>query len=40
MIKWDKARVGYYVGIDIAEGSVSSSLMLADDIMILAWKII
>jgi hypothetical protein len=24
LIKWDKARVGYYVGVDIAEGSVSS----------------
>ena len=23
LIKWDKARIGYYVGIDIAEGSVS-----------------
>lgn len=22
LIKWDKAEVGYYVGIDIAEGSV------------------
>ncbi|KAI3869371.1 hypothetical protein MKX03_014549 [Papaver bracteatum] len=22
LIKWDKARVGYYVGIDIAEGSI------------------
>ena len=23
LIKWDKAKVGYYVGVDIAEGSVS-----------------
>lgn len=23
LIKWDKARIGYYVGIDIADGSVS-----------------
>jgi len=23
LIKWDKAKIGYYVGIDIAEGSVS-----------------
>ncbi|GKG03951.1 mRNA cap guanine-N7 methyltransferase 1, partial [Tanacetum coccineum] len=23
LIKWDKAHIGYYVGIDIAEGSVS-----------------
>ena len=23
MIKWDKAKVGYYVGVDVAEGSVS-----------------
>ena len=22
LIKWDKASIGYYVGIDIAEGSV------------------
>ncbi|KAJ7948520.1 mRNA cap guanine-N7 methyltransferase [Quillaja saponaria] len=22
LIKWDKAKVGYYVGIDIAEGSI------------------
>ncbi|CDY41118.1 BnaC05g11090D [Brassica napus] len=22
LIKWDKARIGFYVGIDIAEGSV------------------
>lgn len=22
LIKWDKAKIGYYVGIDIAEGSV------------------
>lgn len=22
LIKWDKATIGYYVGIDIAEGSV------------------
>ncbi|CAN6443410.1 unnamed protein product [Victoria cruziana] len=22
LIKWDKARIGYYVGIDIAEGSI------------------
>jgi len=24
LIKWDKAKVGYYVGVDIAEGSVSA----------------
>ena len=24
LIKWDKAKVGYYVGVDIAQGSVSS----------------
>jgi hypothetical protein len=23
LIKWDKASIGYYVGIDIADGSVS-----------------
>ena len=23
LIKWDKVNIGYYVGIDIAEGSVS-----------------
>jgi len=23
LIQWDKAKVGYYVGVDIAEGSVS-----------------
>ena len=23
LIKWEKAKVGYYVGVDIAEGSVS-----------------
>ena len=23
LIKWDKAKVGYYVGVDIAQGSVS-----------------
>ncbi|KAK7316171.1 hypothetical protein VNO77_34971 [Canavalia gladiata] len=23
LIKWDKAKIGYYVGIDIAEGSIS-----------------
>jgi hypothetical protein len=23
LIKWDKAKVGYYLGVDIAEGSVS-----------------
>lgn len=23
LIKWDKAKIGYYVGIDIAEGSVN-----------------
>jgi hypothetical protein len=24
LIMWDKAKVGHYVGVDIAEGSVSS----------------
>lgn len=27
LIKWDKAKIGYYVGIDIANGSVSSCRM-------------
>jgi len=27
LIKWDKAKIGYYVGIDIADGSVSSCWM-------------
>ncbi|CAB4268761.1 unnamed protein product [Prunus armeniaca] len=26
LIKWDKAKIGYYVGIDIAEGSVVMTL--------------
>jgi hypothetical protein len=26
LIKWDKAKIGYYVGIDIAEGSVSVTI--------------
>ncbi|RWW07472.1 hypothetical protein BHE74_00030886 [Ensete ventricosum] len=26
LIKWDKAKIGYYVGVDIAEGSVSNEL--------------
>lgn len=28
LIKWDKAKIGYYVGVDIAEGSVSLSIPL------------
>ncbi|PRQ22146.1 putative mRNA (guanine-N(7)-)-methyltransferase [Rosa chinensis] len=27
LIKWDKAKIGYYVGIDIAEGSVSAEIL-------------
>nr|CAD1835504.1 unnamed protein product [Ananas comosus var. bracteatus] len=26
LIKWDKAKIGYYVGVDIAEGSFSSRI--------------
>lgn len=26
MIKWDKAKVGYYVGVDIAEGSIKDCM--------------
>ncbi|KAJ0102987.1 hypothetical protein Patl1_04465 [Pistacia atlantica] len=29
LIKWDKAKIGYYVGIDIAEGSVSTFSLLS-----------
>ena len=29
LIKWDKARIGYYVGIDIAEGSVCDRCILS-----------
>lgn len=28
LIKWDKAKIGYYVGIDIADGSVKSKVPL------------
>ncbi|KAL8167431.1 hypothetical protein V2J09_008930 [Rumex salicifolius] len=28
LIKWDKARIGYYVGIDIAEGSFMSKMVV------------
>ncbi|KAK9089585.1 hypothetical protein Scep_028667 [Stephania cephalantha] len=31
LIKWDKAKIGYYVGIDIAEGSVQLDRVLEDD---------
>nr|XP_025604975.1 mRNA cap guanine-N7 methyltransferase 1 isoform X3 [Arachis hypogaea] len=31
LIKWDKAKIGYYVGIDIAEGSVRLDKVLVDD---------
>ncbi|PKI33731.1 hypothetical protein CRG98_045872, partial [Punica granatum] len=31
LIKWDKAKIGYYVGIDIAEGSVRLDKVLAED---------
>ncbi|KAL0353555.1 UNVERIFIED_CONTAM: cap guanine-N7 methyltransferase 1 [Sesamum angustifolium] len=31
LIKWDKAKIGYYVGIDIANGSVRLDKVLADD---------
>ncbi|CAN4106100.1 unnamed protein product [Withania somnifera] len=31
LIKWDKAKIGYYVGIDIANGSVRLDRVLADD---------
>ncbi|KAL6976203.1 mRNA (guanine-N(7))-methyltransferase, partial [Sarracenia purpurea var. burkii] len=32
LIKWDKAKIGYYVGIDIAEGS---DIELIRDVQIL-----
>ncbi|CAF1915401.1 unnamed protein product [Brassica oleracea] len=31
LIKWDKARIGFYVGIDIAEGSVELEKILKED---------
>lgn len=34
LIKWDKASIGYYVGIDIAEGSVLSSFHAHDTVML------
>ncbi|KAG2282255.1 hypothetical protein Bca52824_053475 [Brassica carinata] len=36
LIKWDKARIGFKVGIDIAEGSVELDKILEEDALLLS----